>query len=631
MPAAAAFHDDDCSAAMNRKLLLNGALGLTVAAVAAFAYTSVGSTAATTTAEATAKVAKGIVLSSVTATGNITSNRDIGLSFGGAGTVTDVSVKAGDRVSAGQVLARLDAGDAQAALSLAKANLAAAQAKLSDDQNGLTPTERAQLDVSEQQAAQSLKSAQLALDNATATADMDRLTLQTAVDQAAANATTNAVQYQTAVDQAVAQQNTDNTQYSNDLTNLSTATATLATAQSNYNAASTLVTNEQADKADCPGTDPGTRTGITCAALPGRIVQDQGTQSQASSALADAKSTYNTYNSAVNSDKTKLVSDANTVTNAQNAQRSNVQKDQAALTNAQNSQKAGLLKDQQTLATAQMALDTANLSLQATKAGDLVKLQPAKAAAINGDRASVISAQNAVTTAQKNVDKMAIVAPVAGTVSRVAGNVGDTVGSNGTIAESGSSSSTSSPTGFVVLTDISALQVKVGFSEADAAKIQRGQRAVVTFDALPGTSLNGVVVTVDPTSTVVSNVVTYPVTVLLTQTTNDVKPGMTASVQVVVDKAENVLELPSSAVQTQGGQSFVNVKNGKTEERRSVVTGLKGDDTTEIVSGVKEGETVVTSSAVVRSGTTNTNQNRLPAGGGIGLGGGGGDGGAHGG
>ena len=623
---------------MNRKLLVNGGLGLAVIAMGAFAYTSVGSTTAATTTQTTAKVARGVVLSSVTATGNVAANRDIALYFGGAGTVSEVSVKPGEHVAGGQVLARLDASDAKAGLNLAKANLAAAQAKLSDDQNGLTPTERSQLDITEQQAAQSVKSAQLALDNAKATGLMDQTTLQAALDQATANAAASAVQYQTALDQAVAQQNTDNTQYSSDQTNLSAATTALTNAQANYNAQTAQVNAEQADKADCgatPPVDPGTRTRYSCSSLPGHIAQDQGTQQQYASTLSDAKSSYNTYNSAVTSDKTKLTADANTVANALNSQTTNLQKDQEAIVNAQNGQKAGLLKDQQAVTNAQMALDTANLSLQATKVGDLVKLEPAKAAGINSDRAAVINAQNAVTTAQKGVDKTAIVAPVAGTVSSVAGNVGDSVGSTGTTSSSSSSSSgsasssssSSSASGFVVLTDISALQVKVGFSEADAAKVQVGQHAIVTFDALPGTSLDGQVITVDPTSTVVSNVVTYPVTVLLTQTTKDVKPGMTASVQVVVDKAENVLAVPSSAVTSQGGQSSVTVKNGNVQERRPVVTGLKGDDTTEIVTGLKEGESIVTSTGAARTGATNTNQPRLPGAGGIGGGGGGGGGG----
>src|SRR5439155_6462723 len=135
--------------------------------------------------------------------------------------------------------------------------------------------------------------------------------------------------------------------------------------------------NEQLDKADCPGINPGTRTNLSCSTLTGssRITQDQQTQSADASALADAKSSYNTLNNAVTSEKTKVGSDTN------------------ALTNTTNAQTAGLLKDQQSITNAQNSLDTANLSLQATKAGDLVKVEPAKASQIDTDRASIPTAQ----------------------------------------------------------------------------------------------------------------------------------------------------------------------------------------------------------------------------------------------
>jgi len=590
--------------AITRKsLLLNGLLGAAVVAVAVTAYVSVGTSSSSNAAVATAQVARGTVVSSVSATGNVSANRDIGLSFGGAGTVTDVLVKPGDKVAAGRALAHIDGTDAKQALTLAKTQLASAQAKLADDLQGLTPVERAQLDISEQQAAQSLKVAQTALDNANANAALDKVTLQTALDQ------------------ATSQLDTDTAQYTTDSASLVTAEATMESAQSSYDVISTQVNNEQLDKADCPGINPGTRTNLQCSTLTGssRITQDQQTQSADASALSDAKSNYNTLNNAVTSEKSKVASDTN------------------AVTNATNSQTAGLLKDQQAITNAQNSLDSANLSLQATQAGDLVKLEPAKASQIDTDRAGIITAQTSVTTAQKAFDKTAIVAPVAATVSSVAGAAGDAVGSSGTVSSSSSSSSSSasssssssssssgsSTTGFVVLTDVSTLQVKAGFSEADAAKIQNGQSANVTFDALPNTTVAGQVVTVDPTSTVVNNVVTYNVTVVLTQTAKDVKPGMTASVQVIVDKVDNVLELPSSAVTGTGNTSFVTLQNGKVQERRTVATGLKGDDTTEIVSGLKLGDVVVTSTSSSSSSNLSNLTNRLRGAGTGGLGGGG--------
>jgi membrane fusion protein, macrolide-specific efflux system len=108
-----------------------------------------------------------------------------------------------------------------------------------------------------------------------------------------------------------------------------------------------------------------------------------------------------------------------------------------------------------------------------------------------------------------------------------------------------------------------------------------------------------------------------------------VKPGMTANVAVIAASRDNVVSVPSAAISTTGGESTVTVRSadGK-DETRTVVTGLKGDGTTEISSGLQAGEQVVMSVGVVssnssRNATTN-GQNRTGTFGGGGFGGGGG-------
>ena len=81
----------------------------------------------------------------------------------------------------------------------------------------------------------------------------------------------------------------------------------------------------------------------------------------------------------------------------------------------------------------------------------------------------------------------------------------------------------------------------------------------MTLSALASTEVSGVVTAVSPTSSVVSNVVTYPVTVDLTDVPSTVKEGMTAQVAVIVQTATNVLELPSAAITTTGSTSTVKV------------------------------------------------------------------------
>jgi macrolide-specific efflux system membrane fusion protein len=81
---------------------------------------------------------------------------------------------------------------------------------------------------------------------------------------------------------------------------------------------------------------------------------------------------------------------------------------------------------------------------------------------------------------------------------------------------------------------------------------------------------------------------------------------MTANVSVITASKDSVVSVPSAAISSTGGQSTVTVRvNGK-DEVQNVQTGLKGDGTTEIVSGLNDGDQVVMSVGVVSS---NANRN----------------------
>jgi macrolide-specific efflux system membrane fusion protein len=148
------------------------------------------------------------------------------------------------------------------------------------------------------------------------------------------------------------------------------------------------------------------------------------------------------------------------------------------------------------------------------------------------------------------------------------------------------------------------LQVTAGFSESDAVKVKVGQPAVVTFSALPSVSANARVVAIALTSTVVSNVVTYDVTVDFDGRVGSVKPGMTASVAVTTAEADNVLTLPASAVPTSGTTGTVQVQqaNGKIVSK-TIGIGLRGDNSVQITSGLAAGDKVVTTVASIASGS----------------------------
>ncbi|MEV7965554.1 biotin/lipoyl-binding protein [Sphaerisporangium sp. NPDC088356] len=258
-----------------------------------------------------------------------------------------------------------------------------------------------------------------------------------------------------------------------------------------------------------------------------------------------------------------------------------------------------------------------------------------------------VQARNSYRDAKRTVDGTVIKAPFAGTVTAVNGTVGGsssgsgasssssssgsgTSGGSGAGASSGSSASSGSGSsgGFIDIADTKRLQVVGDFTESDVTKLKVGRPATVTFDALPGVTASGKVTLIDPVPQTSNNVVQYSATISLSDVPKTVRLGQTTSVQVIVAKADDVLTVVSSAITTAGGQNTVTVLEGQKQVTRRVEIGVKGDSTTEIKSGLNEGDQVVRATA----GTGGNPQGGFPGGGfpggggGIRFGGGGGGG-----
>lgn len=233
--------------------------------------------------------------------------------------------------------------------------------------------------------------------------------------------------------------------------------------------------------------------------------------------------------------------------------------------------------------------------------------------------AKLRQARLTVESARQEVRETALRAPISGTIASVSGSVGETVSGEGSVAGGGSStesqsggggigglgglgasssessSDSGSSSSFIVLSQLGRLKMEVSFSESDIGKVKVGQPATVSVSSMEGTELAGRVTKVDvlPSEGSSSGVVEYPATITLTQSAKGVRAGMSASAEVVVEQASNTLAITSEAITSgPGGGSVTVLENGK-EVEHSVTTGLKGDETTQILSGVSAGETVV--------------------------------------
>jgi multidrug efflux pump subunit AcrA (membrane-fusion protein) len=163
-------------------------------------------------------------------------------------------------------------------------------------------------------------------------------------------------------------------------------------------------------------------------------------------------------------------------------------------------------------------------------------------------------------------------------------------------------------------------QLVVPLSESEISGVHVGQIATVTVEALEGRKFAAEVVSLPVLSTTSSGVVSYDVTFQLDQVEPALKPGMSATAEVVVKQAEGV-NVPTSAI---SADSVTVERSGKQVCQR-VVTGLAGNTSTIVLSGLKAGETVVlpAASTTSSSGASLTSKLGSRLGGG-GLGGAGG-------
>ncbi len=247
-------------------------------------------------------------------------------------------------------------------------------------------------------------------------------------------------------------------------------------------------------------------------------------------------------------------------------------------------------------------------------------------------RASAKSDRLAVQSDEQSVANTRLYAPDNGTIVSLSGEVGESVSGGGTSkastsasssstaggstagtgaasssgrssSSSSSGSSSSSSSAFAVLSDLGTMQLVVPLSESEIVHVHVGQPATVTVEALEGLKLAAHVVSVATLSTSNSGVVSYPVTFQLDQAASALKPGMSASAEVVVKQQEGI-NVPTSAI---SGRAVTVVRGGK-RVRQAVIAGLAGNSSTIVLSGLNAGEEIVLPIATTSGSTSITSR-----------------------
>ncbi|MDH7571049.1 MAG: efflux RND transporter periplasmic adaptor subunit, partial [Armatimonadota bacterium] len=220
-----------------------------------------------------------------------------------------------------------------------------------------------------------------------------------------------------------------------------------------------------------------------------------------------------------------------------------------------------------------------------------------RAADITTAKAQVASSEARLQNANTQYEQTVIVAPRAGVILQ-------RYVEEGTIITSGTSA-ISQGTNIVQLGDLSRMFVEVLVDEADIGSVEVDQKVDITVDAYPSELFEGKVTRIDPQAETTQNVTTIKVKVEVDNPDARLKPGMNASCEFIVERADDVLYVPSEAVkEDDNGKFTVTVLEGEKQIVKEVETGITGGDSTEIKSGLKEGETVIT--AIIEPTTTRT-------------------------
>lgn len=221
----------------------------------------------------------------------------------------------------------------------------------------------------------------------------------------------------------------------------------------------------------------------------------------------------------------------------------------------------------------------------------------------SGVIAQAQSALNSASLAYQAVSST-ITAPITGTITDLTLTPGMQIsGSSGNSSSNSTTTTTDSGQAIASIQTGGTPVVSVSIAEVDVPKVQVGQKATLTFDALPNETFTGKIIGINTTGAVSSGVTTYPATIALDTASDQILPNMSATANIITKIDDNVLMVPSAAIQTGANGSTVRVlQNGKVTSV-PVTTGDSSDTDTEITSGLTEGQTVVTSVIMPTTGS----------------------------
>jgi len=559
----------------SRHKISTGAIVLAVILISYFGYKALHNTSQEAR-YALAAVTQGTIITSVSGSGQVSVSDQVDVKPKVSGDVVYVGVQNGQQVKAGALLAQLDATNAQQALKNAQIDLANAQNSL-DKLKITQPSDFSKLQNAVTTAQNNLDQAYQNGFNEVANTFLDLPDILTGI---------HGVLY----DSTVGTANQDNMGAYEDLIdkyNYDKLAAMIGQATSDYLDSANKYDKNLDDYKAATRYSPSDQivslvneTLETTKTMAQSVKDEQNVLDTVVSSLQEYQSrrpipsAITQYQSNISTYISKLNSHINSLSNIQNS----------------------FISSQQSLADAQQSVDLAK------------QFNPLD---IVSQENTVEQKQAALQDAQDNLADCYIRAPFAGIVASIDIKKGDSISSGTTVAT------------MITNQDVA----DISLNEIDAAKVKVGQKATLSFDALPDLTIAGEVSEVDTLGTVSQGVVSYDVKINFDTQSDQVKPGMSVTADIVTDMKQNVLLVPNSAVKSAGGVSYVEIPQDTAAAtqllanaanstagivlnpapvQQPVEIGLTNDTVSEVTSGLKEGDLVITRTITSSSAATQT-------------------------
>lgn len=535
-------------------------------------------------------VKRGDVAQEVSVTGTVKPVQAVSLAFERGGKVTDINVKVGNTVNAGQVLISLNAEElraqlrqAQAGVEVAEAQLRQYQATLESQEIKLTELERGarleELKIAETKVANAEKSlvdAEENLTNVKSKADIDLANAYDDVKDTLSDAYVK----------------------SDDAVRVKSAGAVTGDIINGYN-----ITFNSCDSAEETAVESLRRTleqNLNDWETELNTIDEKTEFARLDEALSDSEkylvkvknyldrvnnlltTSCSLANSTLSTDRTNMNTARTNINTAVSAV--NVQKQTIASQKATNS--SAVTTAVTTLNTAKNTLATARDELVLEKAGTSKEAIGVQKALVKQAQANVDAQKGQIKQAQANaqnyeaqIAKTVLRAPFKGVVTKVDADLGEVVAANAVVS---------------ALMSFSKFEIETNIPEVDIGKLSLEDPVKITLDAFPGEVFTGKVSTIEPAETIVDGVVNFKTKVLFDKTDERLKSGLTANLDIETDRKTGVLILPQYAVVENDQGSFARKQEIGGVKDYPLQTGIRSrDGNIEIISGVSEGESVL--------------------------------------